>query len=195
MMTHPYRRWLKGLVFAACFVPVLPLVALAWLEKRLTRGEQLFTGFSQLLALLPSRLGVGLRAAYYFGTLDECSWETNVGFGTIFSHRHARLGARASMGAYCVIGHADIGPGVRIGSRVSIPSGKRQHLDAAGRLSSSERFDTVAVGEGSWIGEGAILLAKVGYGCIVSAGAVVTTAVPDRSVVGGNPARVLRGPR
>jgi acetyltransferase-like isoleucine patch superfamily enzyme len=99
------------------------------------------------------------------------------------------------MGAYCVIGHADIGPGVRIGSRVSIPSGKRQHLDAAGRLSSSERFDTVAVGEGSWIGEGAILLAKVGYGCIVSAGAVVTTAVPDRSVVGGNPARVLRGPR
>ena len=138
---------------------------------------------------------VGLRAAYYFGTLDECSWETNVGFGTIFSHRHARLGARASMGAYCVIGHADIGPGVRIGSRVSIPSGKRQHLDAAGRLSSSERFDTVAVGEGSWIGEGAILLAKVGYGCIVSAGAVVTTAVPDRSVVGGNPARVLRGPR
>ena len=27
-MTHPYRRWLKGLVFAACFVPVLPLVEL-----------------------------------------------------------------------------------------------------------------------------------------------------------------------
>jgi acetyltransferase-like isoleucine patch superfamily enzyme len=49
------------------------------------------------------------------------------------------------------------------------------------------------VGEGSGIGEGAILLARVGYGCIVSAGAVVTAPVPDRSVVGGNPARVLRG--
>ena len=193
-MAFPVLRSIKVFAFAASFLLVLPLVVLAWLERHLGRGEQIFTGFSQLLALLPSRLGVGLRAAYYFGTLDGCSWETSVGFGTIFSHRHARLGARASMGAYCVIGHADIGPGVRMGSRVSIPSGKRQHLDAAGRLSSSERFDTVVVGEGSWIGEGAILLAKVGYGCIVSAGAVVTEPVPDRSVVGGNPARLLRGP-
>ncbi len=186
------RDPVKRVVFAACLVAVSPLLLLAWLERKLSRGEGVFTGLSQLLALVPTRLGTGLRGAFYFGALERCDWETHVGFGTIFSHRAARLGSRASLGAYCVVGHAHIGPGVMIGSRVSIPSGKRQHVDDDGRLVAAGRFDTVAVGAGSWIGEGAILLADVGARAIVSAGAVVVQPVPDGCVAGGNPARVLR---
>ena len=186
------RGLAKRVAFAACLAAAGPLVLLAWLERRLSRGESVFTGLSQLLALVPTRLGTGLRGAFYFGTLDRCHWETHVGFGTIFSHRAARLGERASLGAYCVVGHADIGARTMIGSRVSIPSGKRQHLDADGRLAASGQFDTVSVGPGSWIGEGAILLADVGARAIVSAGAVVVQPVPDGCVAGGNPARVLR---
>lgn len=186
------RDPVKRVVFATCLVAVGPLLLLAWLERRLSRGEGVFTGLSQLLALVPTRLGTGLRGAFYFGALERCDWETHVGFGTIFSHRAARLGSRASLGAYCVVGHADIGPGVMIGSRVSIPSGKRQHVDDDGRLVAEGRFDTVAVGAGSWIGEGAILLADVGARAIVAAGAVVLQPVPDGCVAGGNPARVLR---
>ena len=186
------RRLVKRLVFAACLAVVSPLVALAWFEKRVSGGESVFTGLSQLLALLPTHLGTVLRGAFYFGTLERCHWETHVGFGTIFSHRAARLGERASLGAYCVVGHADIGPETLIGSRVSIPSGKRQHLDAAGRLAATGHFDTVSVGAGSWIGEGAILLADVGARAIISAGAVVVQPVPAGCVAGGNPARVLR---
>lgn len=186
------RRLAKRAAFGACLLAVSPLVLCAWLEKAASRSEAVFTGLSQLLALVPSRLGTGLRGAFYFGTLERCDWETHVGFGTIFSHRAARLGARASLGAYCVVGHADIGPGTMIGSRVSIPSGKRQHLDADGRLAATGHFDTVSVGAGSWIGEGAILLADVGARAIVSAGAVVVQPVPDACIAGGNPARVLR---
>jgi acetyltransferase-like isoleucine patch superfamily enzyme len=77
-------------------------------------------------------------------------------------------------------------------SRISIPSGRRQHLDESGRLSSEPRFDTVEVGAGSWIGEGAIIMANVGEYCIVSAGAVVVNNMPPTSLLAGNPAVVVR---
>jgi acetyltransferase-like isoleucine patch superfamily enzyme len=171
---------------------VSPLVVSVWVEKRLWRGELLFTLCSQALALVPGYPGYCLRGAYYLGTLQRCSWETHIGFGSLFTHRDAVVGARVSTGAYCVLGHARIGDDVRMGSRVSIPSGKRQHLDAEGHLAEVTRFDDVSVGAGTWIGEGAILLASVGERCIVSAGAVVTKDTLSRCIIGGNPARVLR---
>lgn len=187
-----WRRTLKAVVFAASLLLVSPLVALAWLEKSLWRGEALFGFCSQALALVPGFPGRLLRGAFYFGALERCSWETHIGFGCLFTHRRAAVGARVSTGAYCILGHVWIGDDVRMGSRVSIPSGKRQHLDADGRLAEVTRFDDVSVGTGCWVGEGAILLADVGERCIVSAGAVVTKTMPSRCLIGGNPARVLR---
>ena len=186
------RRAVKGTVFAVALLVVLPLVVLAWLEKRLSRGEVFFLLCAQSLAVVPGFPGRWLRGAYYFGTLDRCSWEVRFGFGTLFTHRGVLVGPRVSTGAYCVIGHAKIGEDVMIGSRVSIPSGKRQHLDEAGRLAPVTRFDQVTVGAHGWIGEGAILLAEVGEGCIVSAGAVVIDAMPAGKLIGGNPARAIR---
>jgi virginiamycin A acetyltransferase len=185
------RRALKLAVFAVGLVVVAPLLLLTWLEG-LVRAEILFSAFAQLLALVPSRIGALLRGAYYFGTLRQCSWETHVGFGSLFTHRGGAMARNVSMGAYCVIGHADIGPEVMMGSRVSIPSGKRQHFDDSGQISSTTRFDTVRIGRKCWIGEGAIILSDVGSGCIVSAGAVVIKSVPDRCIVGGNPAQVIK---
>lgn len=186
-------RAVKRIVFGVFVILVSPLVLATWLEKRVASGEQVFAFCTHLLAILPGLPGTYARGAYYFGVLDNCSWETHVGFGTVFTHRSATLRRGASVGCYCVIGHADIGEGVMMGSRVSVPSGKRQHLGEVGGPSSDVRhFDRVSIGEGSWIGEGAIVLADVGRRCIVSAGAVVTGPAPDDSVVGGNPARVLR---
>jgi acetyltransferase-like isoleucine patch superfamily enzyme len=96
------------------------------------------------------------------------------------------------MGSYCVIGHARIGEGVMMGSRVSVPSGKRQHFDDAGRVTSDTRYDSVTIGRRTWVGEGAIIMANVSEECIVSAGAVVLQDAPARSIVGGNPARVIK---
>lgn len=186
-------RLAKLIVFGLFAVVVSPLVLATWLEKKLTAGGQLFAFCTHLLAILPGLPGTYARGAYYFGVLDHCSWEAHVGFGTVFTHRAATLRRGASLGCYCVIGHADIGEGVMMGSRVSVPSGKRQHLDEHGALSSAVRhFDRVSIGEGSWIGEGAIVLADVGRRCVVSAGAVVIASVADENLVGGNPARVVR---
>lgn len=53
--------------------------------------------------------------------------------------------------------------------------------------------DTV-IGHDVWIGADAMILpgARIGSGVIVAAGAVVAGEVPPYSIVGGNPARVIR---
>jgi virginiamycin A acetyltransferase len=188
-----FKTMLKAGVFALCIAVVAPGIILAWIEKRWLRGEVLFNFFAQGLAVFPGLPGSYLRGAYYFGTLDQSSWETHVGFGSMFTHRGGALGARASMGSYCVIGHARIGAEVMMGSRVSIPSGKRQHLDSEGNLTSdTTRYDTVTIGDRTWVGEGAIIMANIGSGSIVSAGAVVTRDMPGGVLIGGNPAQVIK---
>lgn len=52
----------------------------------------------------------------------------------------------------------------------------------------------IVVGDGAWIGYGAILLSgvRVGRGAVVGAGSVVTRDVPPEAIAVGNPARVVR---
>jgi acetyltransferase-like isoleucine patch superfamily enzyme len=187
-------RTFKRLAFAAASLVVAPAALAARAEAALGRGEGVFSGCAELFAMVPGRPGTMLRAAYYAFTLRQASWETSVGFGTVIVHRAASLGRHASLGRFCVIGEADIGESVMIGSRVSVPSGRRQHLDDDGRLSADTcRFDRVTIGAGCWIGDGAVVMADIGAASIVAAGSIVATPMPAGVTLGGNPARVLRG--
>jgi acetyltransferase-like isoleucine patch superfamily enzyme len=185
-------KLIKVLVMSIAVVLVSPLLVLAWLE-RLTSSERLFVSMSQALSMIPNLPGQYLRAAFYALILPNFSWESHVGFGSVFSHRDVALGKHVSLGNYCVIGHVAIGPSAMIGSRVSIPSGKRQHFNDGGELSiDSNHYDRIQIGGGCWIGEGAIVMADVGEGAIISAGAVVVTPIPKGAVAGGNPAKILK---
>ncbi|MEZ5591628.1 MAG: acyltransferase [Gammaproteobacteria bacterium] len=186
------KKILKLSLFGICLILTIPLSLMAYIEKKITPSEELFVCFGQFLALFPGIIGSYLRTAYYFFSLNRCSWEIRIGFGSYFTHRGASMDANASMGSYCVIGSAQIGKGVMMASHVSIPSGKRQHFDATGGISSEPRFDKVTIGAGCWIGEGAIILADVGSHCIVSAGTVVINNMPDGQLIAGNPGKPIR---
>jgi acetyltransferase-like isoleucine patch superfamily enzyme len=76
---------------------------------------------------------------------------------------------------------------------VQILSGGQQHQrDAQGRLTDEGRkFVEVTIGEQCWIGASAVVLADVGDGSTVAAGAVVVKPVAPGTVAVGNPARAL----
>ena len=52
----------------------------------------------------------------------------------------------------------------------------------------------VKIGDGCWIGGGAIILpgVTIGSGTVIGAGSVVTKDVPDNCLAAGNPCRVMR---
>ncbi|UUN25570.1 DapH/DapD/GlmU-related protein [Streptomyces sp. FIT100] len=56
------------------------------------------------------------------------------------------------------------------------------------------RAAPVEIGPGCWLGTGAVILpgARIGRNAVVAAGAVVRGEVPDRAVVAGAPAKVVR---
>ena len=55
----------------------------------------------------------------------------------------------------------------------------------------------IRIGQGSWIGRGAVILCPkgeltIGRNCVVAANSVVTRSIPDYSLVAGLPARIIR---
>lgn len=61
-------------------------------------------------------------------------------------------------------------------------------------LQGSEDTLPTVIGDDVWIGMRAIIVngIKIGNGAILSAGCVVTKDIPEYSVVGGVPARVIK---
>lgn len=155
-------------------------------------SEALFDFSAKLFSLVPGKIGQYLRASFYMQTLAGCHADLAMAFGSFFSRPTARVGRAVTIGSYSILGTADIGDGAQIASRVSILSGRHQHGDgASGPEHDSVKYARVSVGEGCWVGEGAIVMASIGARCIVGAGAVVTKAFEDDVVLVGNPARVL----
>ncbi len=184
-MATGFRETVRVLLAGLGTVIALPALVIAdW--GRLDEG---FILGGQALALVPGVIGDAARAAFYARTLALFEPGAAVRFGSYFSKRGARVHAGAGIGAYCVIGLADLGPRVRIASRVSITSGLHYHGSAARGVEDRDVVERVTIGANTWIGEGAVIGADVGANCIVGMGSVVVQPVPDGSTVMGNPAR------
>ncbi|MFH0781444.1 MAG: acyltransferase [Pseudomonadota bacterium] len=186
---------LKNCLNCFCVALVFPLAVLSWFEKTINpASEVVFTFFAQLLACAPGLPGIFFRRAYYFSTVEKCSLCCVIGFGTLLVHRNVIIERDVSIGNYAIIGCAHIKSDCEIGSRVSVTSGKNQHLKKPnGKWSSFDHLKAqrLIIQPDVWIGEGAIIMAEVGRETVVGAGSVVTEEIPARVVAAGNPARVL----
>lgn len=108
------------------------------------------------------------------------------------------------IGERCVIGlrsgivaleSVEIGDDVWLGQDVFITDGNHGYEDLDTPIGcQAAPPEPVSIGDGSWIGHGAIILpgARIGRHVVVAAGAVVRSVVPDYSVAAGVPAKVVR---
>lgn len=88
----------------------------------------------------------------------------------------------------------EIGPHVGIAPRVCIVTGTHK-IDLDTPSIAGEGYSApITIGEGCWIGASVTILggAEIGEKCVLAAGAVVTENIPEYSVVGGVPAKIIK---
>ncbi len=121
--------------------------------------------------------------------------------------RNIHIGTNVSVNMNCTFvdcNRIDIGDNVLIASNVQIYTATHP-VELADRLTpdwdpeSGEYFCRtyalpVKIGNGCWIGGGAIILpgVTIGDGSVIGAGSVVTKDIPANCVAVGNPCRVIR---
>ena len=192
------REQLKSLARAGAVVLVSPALLSFAIRRGVMGRDRALEGSSQALALLPGVLGAYLRRAFLSVVLQQCDPTVTVEFGTLFSHTGTRMEANVYVGPRCHLGLVHLERDVLLAAGVHVPSGGDTHgtgaIDRPIREQSGAR-SLVTIGEGTWIGSAAIVLADVGKHCVIGAGAVVTKPIPDYAVAVGVPARVVKDRR
>lgn len=110
--------------------------------------------------------------------------------------RHVEIGNNFYANMDCIfldINKIIIGDNVMVGPRVSFYTAGHP-IDAEIRIEELEFGLPITIEDNVWIGGSATILpgVTVGRNSIIAAGAVVTKDVPSNSIVGGNPARLIR---
>lgn len=190
-----FRSAVKKVMSAMALALAAPPAATCWIESRISNRNEWFLFWGQVLALAPGLPGRFLRRGFYHLTLRECPMSCDIGFLSYFNDRRSEVGEGVYIGFGVALGLVSIGEGCLVGNRASIINGGHQHeLGPDGRLTTFDWLSArrVCLGEQTWIGEGAILMADVGRYCVVGAGGVVSQPLPDGSVVVGNPPRLVR---
>jgi virginiamycin A acetyltransferase len=189
------RDAIKAALHGLAVVIVTPSVLSWWLRAKVMGPDRAIEGSTQAWALVPGLLGQYLRRAFLSRTLKSCARTATIEFGTIFSSASATIGDRAYIGPRCHLGWALIDDNALLAAGVHVPSGANTHgiddLSIAIRDQPTNKAP-VKIGNGSWIGSAAVVMADVGRDAVIAAGAVVTRPIPDLTIAGGVPARVLR---
>ena len=189
------RDALKAMAQGLATVVISPALLSFWIRRAFIGPDRALEGSSQALALIPGLIGVYLRGAFLAAVLAHFDRSAAVHFGTVFSQTGARIGANVYVGPRCHLGLVDLERDVLLAAGVHVPSGANTHgmddLDVPIREQTGHR-STVKIGEGTWVGSGAVVLADVGRHSAIAAGAVVTRPIEDYVVAGGVPAKILR---
>jgi maltose O-acetyltransferase len=158
---------------------------LAWGAARLLPDFTFTRTRARLLSMAGSDVQQGTGVFGYVDLVGPsgCAARLSIGSGSII----------APGATFCLDAPITIGKNVSIGPRVMLytathPLGgadRRMHLYIAPR--------PIVIEDGVWVGLAAMILAgvRLGHGCVVAAGAVVTSDVPPNALVAGNPATII----
>lgn len=122
-----------------------------------------------------------------------------VSSGVLIRTNLLKLGSRSTLNHRCIIDNRApviIGDNVGIGASVHLITSNHDLSDPSVRAGAGF-VAPIVIGDGVWIGSGAIVLAGVtiGPGAVVAAGAVVRENCEPHTLYGGVPARVIKSLR
>lgn len=185
----------KRTVRFIALIVALPIYFVYSIVCLVSSKDQAFAGFAQFLSLFPGISGSYLRVGFYRLAMQKCQEELFIGFGTLFSQQQTELFHGVYIGSQSNIGKCRIEKNALLGSGVHIMSGKGQHNFTEMNTPIREQggvFESVTIGENSWVGNGALIMANIGKQCIIGAGSVVINDIPDYSIAAGNPAKIIK---
>ena len=157
---------------------------------------ELILWYSSFLKLIPGRIGCFVRNLFlpYNNGENVKVWE----YVQIDSPSKLTIGNNVSINRGSIIhagGEVEIGDDVLVGPGVIIYS--QNHIYNAKNIKISEQgYETkkVKIYNNVWIGANSIILpgVQIESGAVVAAGSVVTKNVMSNTVVGGNPASLIK---
>jgi virginiamycin A acetyltransferase len=189
------RSAAKAIAHGVATIIAMPFLVSFAIRRAVLGPNRALEGSTQALSLVPGLAGDYLRCAFLARTLAHCDRSATIQFGTIFSQAGARIDANVYVGPRCHLGLVHLERDVLLAAAVHVPSGAATHGISDPDRPIREQPGTrtlVRIGEGTWIGSAAVVLADVGRHSVVAAGAVVTSPLPDYVIAAGVPARVIR---
>lgn len=176
------------------------------LPKNKTLGQRLFTA---ALSLLDPRPYIHLFRLVHFYNYSHVSQRRKMSVGASSSlspNVSLRNGHQIEIGKECHIGErsslwaGDANGKIRIGNYVSfapdvfVTASDYSFEKGVPFRKQSKRDRDVVIGDDVWLGAKVVVTAGVtiGSGSIIGAGAVVTKDIPENSIAGGVPAKVIR---
>ena len=137
----------------------------------------------------------GIRSFLVRNYLKKCGKNIRVKKGAEISP-NSILGNNTELGTRCLIqSNVIIGNDVIMGPDIKIYSRNHNYdsIDKPIRKQGKKYYNT-SVANDVWIGANVLIMAgvKVGNHVIIAAGSVVTKDLPDYSIVGGVPAKVIK---
>ena len=143
-----------------------------------------------------SSLSKKFRVFWAKKIITQCGNDVNIERNAIFTPE-IKIGNNSGIGINCEIyGPVSIGDNVMMGPEVVIYT--KNHNTERTDIPMQEQGYTeampVIIGNDVWIGRRVIILpgVHIGNGCVIGAGAVVTKDLPDFTISGGVPAKVLK---
>jgi acetyltransferase-like isoleucine patch superfamily enzyme len=114
----------------------------------------------------------------------------NNAVGDVIIGKHTRIGLHNT-----IIGPVTIGNHVNLAQGITVTALNHNFADTTKRIDEQGvTTKPVVIGDDVWIGANAVILPGVTIGrhAVVAAGAVVTQDVPENTLVGGVPAKIIK---
>jgi len=160
-----------------------------------------YYGFASYIPMQPMpgyKFGYMIRRVIVKKLLAYCGEQVVIKNNCYFGNgSRLSVGDRSQLGQNSRLnGNISIGKDVMMGPDVVMMATSHAFEDTTIPMNRQGEAveQSIEIGNDVWVGTRAIIMPGVtlGSGCIVGAGAIVTKSFPNNSVIGGNPARLIR---